>query len=137
MTLTALIRKREAAKPANDNPAKVAKNGGAKGQPLAGLAALALANPQESETDTLPDLAAEERRQRVLAMLAERPGVRYGVITDTQADPDAVILASAIRGQATCELRIPREKFDGVLLLDLVEKAGRLVVAGGSVTPFR
>ncbi len=69
-----------------------------------------------------PDPAAEARRQRVLAMLAERPDVRYAVLTDTEADPEAVLLTLAIRGRATCELAIPRAKYDGVLLLDLIEK---------------
>ena len=74
--------------------------------------------------DILPDPAAEARRQRVLAMLAERPGVRYAVVTDSEAEPDAVLLALAIRGRATCELRIPRDRYDGTLLLDLIERHG-------------
>jgi hypothetical protein len=71
---------------------------------------------------------AEARRQRVLTMLAEQPGIRYAVLTDTEVDPDAVILALAIRGAThegsivTCELRVPREKYDPFLLLDLVQK---------------
>ncbi len=83
--------------------------------------------------DTLPDPAAEARRKRVLAMLAERPGIRYAVLTDSQADPAAVILAIAIRGAltnggtVTCELEIPRTKYDGVLLLDLLERRGATV----------
>ena len=71
---------------------------------------------------SLPDLAAEARRQRVLAMLAENPSARYALVTDLESDPEAVILTLAIRGQATCELRIPREKYDGTLLLDLIER---------------
>ena len=63
----------------------------------------------------------EARRQRVLAMLAERPGIRYAVVVDNP-DADPVIVALGIRGQATCELRIPREKFDPFLLLDLIER---------------
>jgi len=88
---------------------------------VATVATVAVANP-ENEIDSLPDPLAEVRRQRVLAMLAEQPGIQYAVITDTKADPEAVILALAIRGQATCELRIPRDKYDGVLLLDLIER---------------
>lgn len=69
---------------------------------------------------------AEARRERVLAMLAERPGIKYAVVVDNpNADP--VIVALGIRGQATCELRIPREKYDGVLLLDLIERHGGTV----------
>jgi hypothetical protein len=60
-------------------------------------------------------------------MLADRQGVRYAVLTDTEADPEAVILALAIRGVGTCELRIPRAKYDGFLLLDLIAKHGGTV----------
>ncbi len=77
--------------------------------------------------DPLPDPAAEARRQRVLAMLAERPGIRYAVLTDSQADQEAVLLTLAIRGVGTCELAIPRAKYDGVLLLDLLERHGGTV----------
>ncbi|MBW8458643.1 MAG: hypothetical protein K0M58_09405 [Thiobacillus sp.] len=51
MTLAALIRKRESVSPANANPAKAANDGWGEGEPLAGLAALALANPTEAKTD--------------------------------------------------------------------------------------
>ncbi len=73
------------------------------------------------------DRAVEARRQRVLAMLAERPEARYALLTDTTADPEAVIVALAIRGRATCELRIPREKYDPFLLLHLIERHGATV----------
>jgi hypothetical protein len=72
--------------------------------------------------DALPDAAAEARRQKVLAMLRERPTVRYVVVTDTESDPDAVIVALAIRERATCELLIPRDRYDGVLLLELIDR---------------
>ncbi len=71
--------------------------------------------------DTLPEAATEARRHKVLAMLRERPTVRYAVLTDTDSDPDAVIVALAIRGRASCELLIPRAKWDGVLFLELLE----------------
>ena len=54
------------------------------------------------------DPAIEARRQRVLTMLAERPGTRYAVLTDTEADQNAVMLALAVRDVGTCELPIPR-----------------------------
>ena len=77
--------------------------------------------------DALPDPAAEARRQRVLQMLTEHPACRYAVITDTEADPEAVLLTLAIRGRATCELRIPRDKYDPFLLLDLIKRHGETV----------
>jgi hypothetical protein len=122
MTLAALIRKRETGKPANDNPAKAANDGNAKDEPFAGLAALALANATSPEVAFQPDGAGEARRERVLALLRDSPSARYAVVTDTDSDPDAVIVALAIRGRASCELLVPREKWDGVLFIDLLEK---------------
>jgi len=103
---------------------------------VAAVATVAVANPQKSkvervgkaETGPLSDPAAEARRQRVLAMLADRQAVRYAVLTDADTDPEAVILALAIRGAmpdggtVTCELRIPREKYDPFLLMHLIER---------------
>lgn len=74
---------------------------------------------QEAANDLLPDPAMEARRQRVLTVLAEQPGIPYAVVVDNP-DTDPVIMVLGIRGQATCELRVPREKFDPFLLLDLI-----------------
>lgn len=76
----------------------------------------------KATSEPLSDPAAEARRNRVLSMLAEHPEARYAALTDMQADPQAVLLTLAIRDQATCELRIPREKWDGVLFLELLER---------------
>lgn len=75
----------------------------------------------------LPDPGTEARRQRVHELLAANPSARYALVTDLESDPEAVILTLAIRGRATCELRIPREKWDGVLFLDLLERHGGTV----------
>lgn len=69
-----------------------------------------------------PDPATEQRRQRALELLAANSSARYALVTDLESDPEAAIIALAIRGKATCELRIPRDKYDGVLLLDLIER---------------
>ncbi|HAR45706.1 MAG TPA: hypothetical protein DCS05_05905 [Nitrospiraceae bacterium] len=74
----------------------------------------------------------EARRQRVLAALAERPGIRYAVVVDNP-DIDPVIVALGIRGAmpdgsfVTCELRVPLTKFDPFLLLDLIARYGGTV----------
>lgn len=75
-------------------------------------------------SDVLPDPGAEARRERVLQLLAEHPEARYAALTDTEAAPGFVLLTLAIRDKATCELRIPREKYDPFLLLDLIERHG-------------
>lgn len=54
-------------------------------------------------------------------MLAEHPGTTYAITTDTEAEPDAVIMTLAIRNKATCELRIPKVKYDGLALLEMIE----------------
>ena len=72
--------------------------------------------------DTLSDPAAEARRQRVLAMLAERPSVRYAAITDTLAVPGSVVLTLGVRHVGTVELLIPADKWDGVLFLEMLER---------------
>lgn len=76
----------------------------------------------EARNQRATDVAAELRRGRVLAMLDRNPSARYAVLTDSESDPEAVILALAIRGRATCELHIPRDRYDGALLLDLIER---------------
>ena len=81
--------------------------------------------PQKLAADVLPDPAAKARRQRVLAMLAERPGTRYAVVVDNP-DTDPVIVTLAIRGVGTCELAIPAAKFDAFMLLELLDRAPRL-----------
>jgi hypothetical protein len=84
-----------------------------------------LAALEETEGDLpRPDPAIEARRQRVVAMLEASPGSRYAVLTDLDAAPSVVVVALAIRGQASCELHIPGDKYDGVLLLNLIEKYG-------------
>lgn len=91
---------------------------------VATVATVADSGKAQKNASPLPDPAMGARRQRVLTMLAENPGVRYAVLTDTQTDPEAVLLTLATRGRATCELRIPRAKYDGLLLLDLIERHG-------------
>ena len=70
----------------------------------------------------LPDPVAEARRQRVLSMLAENRSITYAAITDAESDPGSILLSLAIRDRASCELRIPRAKYDPFLLLTLLER---------------
>ena len=81
---------------------------------------------ETGDTKPLPDPETDARRQRVLAMLSEQPGIKYAVVVD-DPDTDPVILALAIRGRATFELRIPREKYDTFLLITLIDRHGGTV----------
>jgi len=72
--------------------------------------------------------AVEKRRKQILQMMAEDDKCKkYYWLTDTEADPRFVILALAIRDVGTCELNIPRAKYDPFLLvktLDQTNEAG-------------
>ena len=66
----------------------------------------------------------EFRFSKVIAMLESAPGTRYAMhVGDASTDP--VIVTVCIRGTATCELEIPYEKYDGMALLELIEKHTR------------
>ena len=74
--------------------------------------------------EPFPRSEVEARRQRLIRVLVERPGVRYALETDTAPNSNAVIIALAIRGIGTCELRVSQGKFDPFLLLELMERHG-------------
>jgi hypothetical protein len=78
--------------------------------------------------DALPDAAAEARRQKVLAMFAERPGIRHALVTD-DADPQYhgfVVLGIGIRHEdgaiQTADVIVRQERYDPFLLLELIER---------------
>ncbi len=67
--------------------------------------------------------AAEVRRQKAIAMLNAAPDMQRAIAVDDTGDPDFVILAVAVRAcQQTCEMRIPRTKYDPWLLMKLIEQ---------------
>jgi hypothetical protein len=74
------------------------------------------------DTATEPMTPADIRMARVIAKLRGDPGLRFAVEAHIDAEPDAVILTLAIRDKAACELRIPKEKYDAFLLLELIER---------------
>ena len=70
---------------------------------------------------TLQDRQREARRQKVIAILEAAPGTRYAVlVADASADP--VVVAVGIREIVTFELEIPHKYYDGMVLLELIEK---------------
>ena len=70
----------------------------------------------------LAELKREERRTKVLTILAENPETRRAFITDLATDPDNVIMTFAIRDQYTFEMQIPKDKYDSFTLHELIEK---------------
>jgi hypothetical protein len=76
--------------------------------------------PRQGHDDLLPRLApaSEVRRQKVLAMLA-RDGSRYAVAVD-DAGTDPIIMALATP-DGTCEVLIPKDRYDPFAVLAMVE----------------
>jgi len=84
---------------------------------------------RQSKAEILTELQrearAEWRRQKVIAMLDAAPGTQRAIYADTDSDPLNVILAVAIRHVATCEMLIPKAKYDPWRLLELIERHGQ------------
>jgi len=93
---------------------EIARRSAARERPAAG-----------EQSPALHDPAAEARRQRVLAVLAENPALRLAVVCDGEGDP--VPVAIGIRDKGTCEVHIPATRFDPIALLELVERHGGTV----------
>jgi len=75
---------------------------------------------REVKDEILAELqAVEDRRRRLLALLAERPDRKYAVIYDSDASSAYDILVVGIPG-ATCEVRVPKPA-------DTLDFAGRLM----------
>ncbi len=68
------------------------------------------------------DSAAEPRRQCVMAILRGQPHLQTAMLTDTEAERDAVIVTLALCGRATGELRIPRVNYRPLALMKLFHR---------------
>ncbi len=71
----------------------------------------------------IAELKREQRREKVLQMLEDRPEIQRAFVTDTESDRHNVILTMAIRDTASFELLIPKHKCDPFMLLALIEKS--------------
>lgn len=75
----------------------------------------------DSKSAPHAELQRESRRAKVMTMLEAAPGTRYAVhVADTSTDP--VVVAVGIREIATFEMEIPHKYYDGLVLLELIEK---------------
>jgi hypothetical protein len=86
---------------------------------------------RQSKAEILTELQKEARtewrRQKVIAMLEKSPDTKRAIYTDTDSDPHNVILTVAVRAcQQTCELLIPKAKYDPWRLLELIERHGQV-----------
>lgn len=73
------------------------------------------------DNDPAKPTPADARMKKVLGKLHGDPGLRYAVEAHDDIELEAVILTLAIRGKAACELRIPKSRYDGFALMELIE----------------
>lgn len=79
-----------------------------------------------TQTELQREARAEWRRQKVIVMLEAAPDTQRAIYTDTDSDPHNVILAVAVRScQQTCEMLIPKVKYDAWRLFELIERHGQ------------
>jgi hypothetical protein len=68
----------------------------------------------------------EHRRQKVLAMFQTNPHLALALIADDRSEADAVLVTIGRKGADGCgytaDIAIDRARYDGVQLLELVEK---------------
>ncbi len=84
-----------------------------KGWAMGTLLDLARSAATKEVDDERLDPAMEERRRKVLRQLAENPNIVRAVeLADEHTDPNDLIIAVAIRGVATFEMREPKAKVD-------------------------
>ena len=70
----------------------------------------------------LAELKREERRKKILNMLADKPSSQRTVIADLDSNFDNVILTIAIKDQYMFEMLVPKNKYDPFMILELISK---------------
>ena len=70
----------------------------------------------------ITELKREERRAKVLAILADDLKAPRAIIADMDSDPDNVILTIAIHNQYSFEMTIPKAKYNPFTWLELINK---------------
>lgn len=83
------------------------------------LAALEAERTAQAERAKRTAENRDRRRASVLEMLERKPALRYGWLTEPGPFGD-VVVALAIRGVGTCELTIPKKRYDAGKLLELI-----------------
>jgi hypothetical protein len=76
---------------------------------------------REHKPNILNELHRERRRIEVLALLEATPCTRYAVYVE-DASTGPVFVAVGVQNLATFEMEIPQKYYDGMELLELIEK---------------
>lgn len=104
----------------------------AKTAPIKACTLVTSVTPEKTTTaiakpETLQDRQREMRRQKVIAMLKAAPDLLRAIDVDDSSDPYNIIVCVAVRypTAATCEMLIPKAKYDPLALLELLMRHGQ------------
>lgn len=67
-----------------------------------------------------PEILRELRRRQALHLLAKYPEDQRAYVVDADSDPERVLVLLALRGVGSCDLEIPRIKWDPFLFLSFL-----------------
>ncbi|MDP3279950.1 MAG: hypothetical protein U1D41_05745 [Nitrosomonas sp.] len=121
MTLLEIIRKK---KLATVTVATLATDKPVIAPSVATVASVTVTKQKCGKVESLEDAKLEERRNKVLAILAANPNTQRAYSVDAEADPKNVIVTIAIRNVASFELTVSKSKWDAFLFLELIERGG-------------
>jgi hypothetical protein len=126
MKLSELIRKREVATVTVATHATVTP---IYTSSVATVTTVNVATEADGKPKTLLDRQRETRRQKIIAMLEAAPGTQRAIYVDDASDPENITLTIAVRHPigATCEMLIPRSKYDSWKFLELLERLGQTI----------
>ena len=79
---------------------------------------------RKNKPKLIHELKREKRFDRVWEMLKEQPESKRAVLTDLSTNRDNAILTIAIRDQYILEMLIPKVKYDGFTVLEIIQKSG-------------
>lgn len=118
MTLLEIIRKK---KLATATVATVATHANQTRLTVAKVASVAVAKHESAKVILHADIKLEERRKKILSILAVNPDSQRAISSDLASDPDNVILTIAIRDQYSFEMLISKDRYDAFSLLELMQ----------------
>ena len=78
----------------------------------------------EKKSADIEETRREQRHNKLLAVLAANPDTKRAYSVDDEADPDNVIVSMVIRGVASFEITISKDRYDPFIFLGLIERGG-------------
>jgi len=73
-------------------------------------------------TQEPPEAPMSPQSLKAMKMLELDPTLHRAVVTDSVTDPDVAVVAVAVRGVGVGEILVPKDRFDGLAVLAMLER---------------